>query len=51
MYYSMRQRFSPAASFQVRTSGNPEAVMSAVRSVIQPIDPNLPLTNFQTSVS
>jgi predicted permease len=48
MYYSMRQRFSPAASLQVRTSGNPEAVMGAVRAAIQPIDPNLPLTNFQT---
>jgi predicted permease len=48
IYYSMRQRFSPGASFQVRTAGNPEAVMGAVRAAIQPIDPNLPLTNFQT---
>ena len=48
IYYAMRQRFSPAASFQVRTSGSPEAVIGAVRAAIQPIDPNLPLTNFQT---
>lgn len=48
IYYSMRQRYSPAASFQVRTSGNPKAVMGAMRAVIQPIDSNLPLTNFQT---
>ena len=48
IYYPMRQRYSPAASFQVRTSGNPEAIIGAVRAAIQPIDPNLPLTNFQT---
>jgi predicted permease len=48
IYYAMRQRFSPAASFQVRTSGSPEALLGAVRAAIQPIDPNLPLTNFQT---
>ena len=48
IYYPMRQRYSPAASFQVRTSGNPKAVISAIRAVIQPIDTNLPLTNFQT---
>ena len=48
IYYPMRQRFSPAASFQVRTSGNPKAVMGAMRAAMQPLDPNLPLTNFQT---
>ena len=48
LYYAMRQRFSPAVSFQVRTTGNPEAVQGAVRAAIQPLDPNLPLTNFQT---
>jgi predicted permease len=48
IYYAMRQRFSPGASLQVRTAGNPEAVMGAVRAAVQPIDPNLPLTNFQT---
>jgi predicted permease len=48
IYYPMRQRFSPAASFQIRTAGNPEALIGAVRAAIQPIDPNLPLTNFQT---
>jgi len=44
----MRQRYSPAASFQVRTSGNPKAVISAVRAVVQPIDTNVTLTSFQT---
>jgi len=48
IYYPMRQRYSPTASFQVRTSGNPKAVIGAMRAAIQPIDPNLPLTNFQT---
>src|SRR5262249_40254676 len=33
IYYPMRQRYSPAASFQVRTSGNPKAVMGAMRAV------------------
>jgi predicted permease len=48
IYYPIRQRYSPAASFQVRTSGSPKAVIGAMRAAIQPIDPNLPLTNFQT---
>ena len=48
IYYAMRQRFSPAASMQVRTAGNPEAVLGGVRRAVQPLDPNLPLTNFQT---
>src|SRR5262249_19157469 len=48
IYYPMRQRFSPAASMHIRTSGNPKAVIGAVRAAVQPIDTNLPLTNFQT---
>ena len=32
----------------MRTSGNPEAVLGAVRRAVQPLDSNLPLTNFQT---
>ena len=48
IYYAMRQRYSPLASLQVRTSGNPEAVLGAVRRAVQPLDSNLPLTNFQT---
>src|SRR5262249_24453812 len=44
----MRQRYSSAVSFQVRTSGNPKAVLGGMRAAIQPLDSNLPLTNFQT---
>jgi putative ABC transport system permease protein len=48
IYYAMRQRYSPAASLQVRTTGNPEAVIGDVRRAVQSLDPNLALTNFQT---
>ena len=47
-YVSMRQQYSPQASLLVRTTGNPEAMMGAVRAQVNQLDRNLALTNGQT---
>jgi predicted permease len=47
-YLPLSQNYSPAATMQVRTSGQPEAVISSVRSQVQSLDSNLALTNVQT---
>jgi len=47
-YFPMRQQYSPAATLVVRTTGNPEALLGAVRTQVQPIDKNLAFTNGQT---
>ena len=47
-YLPMRQQYSPGAALVVRTSGNPEQVMGAVRAQVQQIDRNLAFTNEQT---
>lgn len=47
-YQPITQAYAPAATIQVRTSGNPEAVISGVRAQIQQLDPNLAITGVQT---
>jgi hypothetical protein len=47
-YLPLAQDFSPAVTMQVRTSGQPEAVLSSVRSQVQSLDANLALTNVNT---
>jgi predicted permease len=47
-YFPMRQQYSPFATLVVRTTGNPEALLGAVRTRVQPIDKNLAFTNGQT---
>jgi putative ABC transport system permease protein len=47
-YLPLAQNYSPAVTLQVRTSGRPEALISAVRSQVQSLDTNLALTNVQT---
>ncbi len=47
-YAPMRQQYSPQASLLVRTTGNPEALMGAVRAQVNQLDRNLALTNGQT---
>jgi putative ABC transport system permease protein len=47
-YFPLRQQYSPVASLLVRTTGNPEALMGAVRAQVNQIDRNLALTNGQT---
>jgi predicted permease len=47
-YFPMRQQYSPFATLVVRTTGNPEALLGAVRTQVQRIDKNLAFTNGQT---
>jgi predicted permease len=47
-YLPLTQDYSPAATLQVRTSGDPRAVIATVRSQIQALDHNLAITNVQT---
>jgi putative ABC transport system permease protein len=47
-YLPLMQNYSPLATVAVRTSGRPEAVISAVRSQVQSLDTNLALTQIQT---
>jgi putative ABC transport system permease protein len=44
----MTQNYSPAASIQVRTSGDPRAAIATVRAQIQSLDRNLAINNVQT---
>jgi putative ABC transport system permease protein len=48
VYLPLMQNYSPAATLLARTSGRPEALISAVRSQVQSLDSNLALTNVQT---
>jgi predicted permease len=47
-YLPLTQDYSPAVTMQVRTIGQPEAVLSSVRSQVQSLDTNLALTNVNT---
>jgi putative ABC transport system permease protein len=47
-YLPMRQQYSPFGTLVVRTNGNPEPLIGAVRTQVQPIDKNLAFTNGQT---
>ncbi len=48
VYLPLLQNYSPNATLQVRTSGNPNAVLGTVRAQVQSLDRNLALTNIQT---
>jgi predicted permease len=48
VYLPMTQEYSPFATVQVRTAGEPEAAIGTVRSVVQALDTNLAITNVQT---
>jgi predicted permease len=48
VYLPMTQEYSPFATVQVRTTGDPDAVVGSVRSVVQALDTNLAITNVQT---
>jgi len=47
-YLPMTQDYSPFATLQVRTTGNPEASIGTVRTVVQSLDTNIAITNVQT---
>jgi predicted permease len=51
VYGSYRQeRPLPDAVFEVRTAGDPMAVITSVRSVVREIEPNLPILDIKTQV-
>jgi macrolide transport system ATP-binding/permease protein len=47
-YLPIRQQYSPFGTLVVRTTGNPEPLIGAVRTQVQQIDKNLAFTNGQT---
>src|SRR5207342_3172507 len=48
VYLPMTQEYSPFATVQVRTKGDPNAVIGTVRGVVQSLDTNLAITNVLT---
>lgn len=52
VYASWRQemRSMSNATFEVRTTGEPTAIINAVRQALRAVDANLPLTNIKTQV-
>ncbi len=48
LYFSAATRIAPLMDIVVRTSGRPESVLSAARSRIHGLDPELPLSNVRT---
>jgi putative ABC transport system permease protein len=48
IYYSYRQRSAGAFSFTVRTRGNPEGLVSALRNAIQRIDKDTAVVSVKT---
>jgi predicted permease len=47
-YFPMRQQYAPFATLIVRTTGNPEPLLGAVRTQVHQLDKNLAFTNGQT---
>jgi putative ABC transport system permease protein len=47
-YLPLSQDYPPAATLQVRTSGDPQAAVATVRRQVQSLDGNLAITNVQT---
>jgi putative ABC transport system permease protein len=48
LYFSAATRLAPLMDIVVRTEGRPQSALSAARSVINRIDPELPLSNVRT---
>jgi ABC-type antimicrobial peptide transport system permease subunit len=48
VFLALTQDYSPAATLHVRTIGDPNSVLAAVRPVVQSLDRNLALTNVTT---
>jgi predicted permease len=48
VFLPMTQDYAPAATLQVRTTGNPENVEATTRAALQALDPNLAITNVFT---
>ncbi len=48
MYLSQRELFESGLTLLVRTPGNPQEVLQAVRKTVRGIDPNMPLFDMRT---
>jgi predicted permease len=48
VFLPMTQDYVPAATLQVRTTGNPEGMVATTRAALQALDPNLAITNVFT---
>jgi putative ABC transport system permease protein len=51
IYLPLLQEFTPAATLQVRSTGDPQTVIDSVRRKVQALNTNLPLTNVTTMSS
>ncbi len=50
VYLSLRQSYAPAVTLWVRTTGEPEAMLGAVRREVQSLDRDVLLSNLQTAM-
>ncbi|MFN8570791.1 MAG: ABC transporter permease [Gemmatimonadaceae bacterium] len=48
MYFAQAQRWSAEMTMNIRTSGNPTAIVPALRSAVSAMDPALPLADVRT---
>lgn len=48
VYFPINQNPAPVQRIEVRTNGNPELVISAIRSALHSIEPQLPITEIVT---
>ena len=47
-YLALKQQYSPAVTFFIRTKGDPASAIATVRATIKDLAPNLPLLRMQT---
>jgi putative ABC transport system permease protein len=50
VYLCLRQNYAPAVTLWVRTTGEPEAMLGAVRREVQSLDRDVLLSNLQTAM-
>jgi predicted permease len=48
IYIPLAQSPRPSVTFEVRTAGEPAAIIPELREAVRQVDPNLPLTNVMT---
>lgn len=50
VYLCLRQNYAPAVTLWVRTTGDPERMLGAVRREVQSLDPDVLLSDLQTAM-
>jgi ABC-type antimicrobial peptide transport system permease subunit len=48
MYAPLQQRSLPGVTFELRTAGDPTALVKSVREAVREVDPDLPVSNATT---